>query len=113
MAMKTNDDDNVLILTGKQIAGADRLTPTARPSRATRAGGPPTHEEHESIKDAKRGGAGAATICFLIGGHSATSALLEHHLLAALQHALTAAACGLILLAAAWLVGRIKGGAKS
>ncbi len=66
-------------------------------------------DDSEWLREVRRGGAGAAAICFLIGGHSVTSALLEHHLLDALQRAFSAAACGLIFFAAAGLAGHLKG----
>lgn len=46
--------------------------------------------------------------CFLIGGHSVSSALLSHQLGAAIKNALTLGVCVVILSGAAVLAGLIR-----
>jgi hypothetical protein len=98
-----------LVSESARTDSAEQGAPTAVKAHRPRAPQRLASDDRESLKEVKRGGAGAAAVCFLIGGHSVTSALLEHHLIDALQRACVAALCGLIFLAAAWLVGRLRG----
>lgn len=100
----------------KGKVGASRAADTlhksgTRPVRRTKNARRSTRKRsnyHAAASELKRGSVVAATVCVAIGGHAATSELLAHNLLAAIQSAATGAVCGVILMAVAWIIAAGK-----